>query len=282
MVELKDSIKVAIIQSDIFSLGGDKDEVLNKVSEKIDECMVKVNDVDLICLPENCTTRTNVVPQFIPMTEMHREPIPGPTTQLLCKKAAQYHVYIIAGLIRLEGEDQYSCGILIGPDGEIKGIQDKRVIGRHESHVIKSGSESFVFDTTIGKIGILVGNDINSFRVCSDLVSKEAEIVVCPSLVPEFYIEARNVMEKSRTVDMDAFVISAHGIGEFSNSQFSSKFAGRSMILKNPMISGGDGMSFVIAEAGEEECIIYGECNIKELKEKRKNVERLNKGDETK
>lgn len=107
------------------------------------------------------------------------EPIPGPTTNALAKKAAKYGCYIVAPIFekgRLEGE-YYCSAAVIGPDGEIVegtlpdrtkvnchrknyiGRTDFKNIALDEKFYFRHGSGYPIFETKKATVGILICYD---------------------------------------------------------------------------------------------------------------------------
>lgn len=123
-----------------------------------------VNGARLIVTPEMGTTgycwydRAEVTP-FV-------ETVPGPTTDRFLEICAKYGCHIVVGMPEVDaGTDlYYNTAVLIGPDG---------VIGKHrKSHPYISEPKwaangdvaHQVFDTAIGRIGMLVCMDLHFFE----------------------------------------------------------------------------------------------------------------------
>ncbi len=90
------------------------------------------------------------------------EPIPGPTTQLLCKTARQYQIIIIATLFEKRAPGLYhNTAVIIDKDGSIAGRYRKMHIpddpGYYEKFYFTPGDLGFTpVNTSIGKLGVLI------------------------------------------------------------------------------------------------------------------------------
>ncbi len=130
------------------------------------------------------------------------EPIPGPTTTALAGLARAHGTYIAAPIFErvVDGEHYDSCA-LIGPDGS---LCPGRVIGAPESTAVpaarkvhlpniqalgtsidekywfRPGPGLTVFDTELGRIGVLVCYDRSFPEAWRTLVLAGAELIVVP------------------------------------------------------------------------------------------------------
>ena len=93
------------------------------------------------------------------------EPISGPLTDALGRKARQYHTYIIAGMLELDGGKTYDTAVLIDRQGRIAGKYRKTHLPLAEVEDGETpGSDYPVFDTDFGRIGILICWDSSSLN----------------------------------------------------------------------------------------------------------------------
>lgn len=109
------------------------------------------------------------------------EPIPGPATDTLARKAREYGTYIIAGMLELDGGKTYDTAVLIDRQGRVAGKYRKTHLPLAEVEDGETpGSDYPVFDTDFGRIGILICWDFvfpETFRI---LRLEGAEIVFLP------------------------------------------------------------------------------------------------------
>jgi predicted amidohydrolase len=115
------------------------------------------------------------------------EEIPGGSSVTqLSKKAKELETYIVAGTI-LEKEKSkiYNTSVLFGPNGEVIGKQRKTHPENHASKRevdlgITPGDELNVYDTELGKIGILIDVDANVPEIPRAYALKGADIICWP------------------------------------------------------------------------------------------------------
>lgn len=109
------------------------------------------------------------------------EPIPGPVTDALARKAREYRTYIIAGMLELDSGKTYDTAVLIDRQGRVAGKYRKTHLPLAEVEDGETpGSDYPVFDTDFGRIGILICWDFvfpETFRI---LRLEGAEIVFLP------------------------------------------------------------------------------------------------------
>jgi N-carbamoylputrescine amidase len=128
------------------------------------------------------------------------EAVPGPTTAALGELAREYETYIAAPVFErgIEGEYYDSCA-LIGPDGELfpgrlAGSTTTQVCARKvhlpnvhafgevidEKFWFRPGAGLSVFETELGRIGILICYDRSFSEAWRTLVLAGAELIVVP------------------------------------------------------------------------------------------------------
>lgn len=131
---------------------------------------------DLVVLPETLT-------YFGTGKKMDEcaETVPGPSTDYFGKLAKQHDLYIVAGLIEREGKTLYNTAALLGPDGRLIGKYRKVTLPRSEIEAgITPGHDYPVFETRLGKIGIMICYDGFFPEVARALTIKGAEVIAWP------------------------------------------------------------------------------------------------------
>jgi N-carbamoylputrescine amidase len=115
----------------------------------------------------------------------HAEPIPGPTTELLSRKAKELGVVIILNVYEREGNRTYDCSPVIDSNGRIAGktrmihIYDAPLF--HEKGYYTPGDlGAGVFDTAVGRIGVAICYDRHFPEYMRALALKGAELVIIP------------------------------------------------------------------------------------------------------
>ena len=122
----------------------------------------------------------NIVDRFFNLGE----PIDGPYIQKASALADELNIYFVFGFLEREDKNLYNTAILIDPDGDIIGRYRKTHFAQGytinpESY--KAGDEFPVFQTSFGKVGILICYDRQLPEPARILTLKGAEILFIPS-----------------------------------------------------------------------------------------------------
>ncbi len=109
------------------------------------------------------------------------EPIPGPSTEYFCALAKKYNIHIVVGLVERDGHLIYNVAVLIGPDGRIIGKYRKVCLPRGEVDAgLAPGRDYPVFETKLGKVGMMVCYDGFFPEPARELTKRGAEIIAWP------------------------------------------------------------------------------------------------------
>ena len=131
---------------------------------------------DVVCLPEGVT----VCGTDLSYADV-AERIPGPSTEFLGAAAAEADAYVVAGLYERDGKAVYNTSVLIGRDGKLVGKYRKVCLPREEiDGGITPGTEYPVFDTDLGRVGMMICWDVSYPEVARELAAGGAEIIFMP------------------------------------------------------------------------------------------------------
>ncbi|MDB4691681.1 carbon-nitrogen hydrolase family protein [Verrucomicrobia bacterium] len=134
------------------------------------------NNVDLIVLPETLTYYNSGRTY-----EQCAEPIPGPSTNYFAQLAKKHNIHLVVGLIESENNLIYNVAVLIGPKNGIIGKYRKVCLPRGEIEGgFTPGTDYPVFETDIGKIGMMICYDGFFPEVARNLSNNGAEIIAFP------------------------------------------------------------------------------------------------------
>lgn len=140
------------------------------------------NGAELICTTECFLDGYSIADKSIPLDEYRRlgEPIPdGPWFQKLAALSAELKVHLIAGMLEADGERRFNTAVLIGPDGKLIGKYRKQKLG-HELPRNTPGTESPVFPTRFGKLGLMICADRTDPEIVRKIAA-DADFLICPS-----------------------------------------------------------------------------------------------------
>ncbi|MCL4177428.1 MAG: carbon-nitrogen hydrolase family protein [Verrucomicrobia bacterium] len=109
------------------------------------------------------------------------ESIPGPSTEYFGGLAKRHELYLVAGLVERDRHQLFNVAVLIGPDGEVIGKYRKVCLPDGEFDAgLSPGSEYPVFETRLGRIGMMICYDGFFPEVARELSNRGAEIIAWP------------------------------------------------------------------------------------------------------
>lgn len=212
------------------------------------------NGARLIVLPEMATTgacwysRDEIRP--------HVEPIPGPTTDAFAAVARRYDCYIVVGMPEVEPRTGifYNSAPLIGPTGVV-GVYRKTHSFAADLKWAKHGDLDLpVWDTPLGRIGIIICMDAGHFEPARILALRGADVLCFPTnWLGE---KAPGPAWSTRAFENGCYLIAADRYGVERGIQFS----GGSCVL-NP-----DGTIQAMHDTGDG--IVYGEVSLDRARQK--------------
>jgi predicted amidohydrolase len=133
-------------------------------------------NADLVVLPETITCTGNGLSY-----SDAAEPVPGPSTEYFSDLAKKHSLHLVAGLVERDAPLMYNTAVLIGPDGALIGKYRKVALPRTEIEAgVAPGHEYPVFDTALGKVGMMVCYDGFFPEVARQLALRGAEIIAFP------------------------------------------------------------------------------------------------------
>ncbi|WP_141604157.1 carbon-nitrogen hydrolase [Terrilactibacillus laevilacticus] len=250
-------VTIALLQ---HSCTSNKEENIQKVTGMIREAAQK--GAQMICLQE---LFTNVYfPQTINSDYYHlAEPVPGPTTDVMQELAKELGVVIIVSLYEKAMRGLYFNTVaVLDADGAYLGKYRKHHIPEGPQYIEKyyfaQGDGGYpVFDTTFGKIGVLICWD-EWFPEPSRILSlKGAEIIFYPSAIgsepdyPELDTSSAWVDAiKAHGIHNGIFIAAVNRVGKEVSSEGDMTFYGHSFI------SGPLGKMISQAESENDEIIM--------------------------
>lgn len=128
-----------------------------------------------------------VLPELFAMSgEMTRRPtlaadLAGAALERVRLCAAEAGVWIVGSLPEADGGEWYHTAYLVDSSGGIAGRYRKAHLNRVERRWAKAGSELPVFDTPVGRLGVLIGDEIWLPEVARVLSLAGAEILCHPT-----------------------------------------------------------------------------------------------------
>jgi predicted amidohydrolase len=252
-MQMKEKIKVALAQ--ISCKRGDKAQNIRKIEREVTKA--KQQGAELVVFPELSLTGYTMRDQIYELAET----IPGHSTTVLEKLAKKTGTYIVFGMPELSEKSQatiYNAAVLVGPDGFI-GKYRKMYLPTHsvfeEKRYFRPGYQTAVFETELGKIGLIICYDIFFPEVSRLTRLKGARLIVCISASPATRRTFFETLTVARAIENTAFLAYVNLVGIEDGLQF---WGGSRLV-------GPNGKTLVQAKYDEEDLVI-GEINYADIR----------------
>jgi hypothetical protein len=151
-----------------------REKMVDRITALIDQAAGLGSD--LVAFPEMSTTDGAANPwQF--------EPVDGPSLEAVSRKARQHGIYVVFPFLTLEDGRRFNSSMLIGRDGSLAGHYHKYFPTHGElDNGILPGTETPVFSTDFGRVGLSICFDLNYWEVGAGFCANGAELVIWSSM----------------------------------------------------------------------------------------------------
>jgi len=212
---------------------GDKKHNINKMKQKIEEA--KKRDANIIIFPELSLTGYSTRDLAYELAE----PIPGPSVKLLEETAKKKNIHMIFGMLERSEKARavlYNTAVLLGPKGFI-GKYRKMHLPTHsvfeEKRYFRLGYQAPVFDTEIGKLGLIICYDVFFPEISRLLRLKGTQFIICISASPARRRKFFEVLTAARAIENTVFLAYVNLVGVENGLQF---WGGSRLIAPNGSI----------------------------------------------
>ena len=156
--------------------GGEPERNLKRAGKMLEEAAEK--SCRLVLLPE-CLD----LAWTHPSAKTEAQPIPGPYSDILCKLAKTYNLYLCAGLTERSEDKVYNTAIFISPEGNILLKYRKINVLTVAQDIYSIGQTLSVVKTPFGVVGVNICSDnyIDSLDIGHTLARMGAQIILSPS-----------------------------------------------------------------------------------------------------
>jgi predicted amidohydrolase len=187
------------------------------------------------------------------------ETIPGPATDALTAICRETGAYTVVGLLERDGsENLYNSAALIGPEGVVGVYRKAHLPLLGVDRFTTPGDSAFcVWDTAIGRIGMIICYDLRFPEAARVLALTGADIIALPTNWPDGSQNAPQFVTRTRALENRVFLLACNRCGEESGF----RFFGHSQVTD----PGGN----VLAEASDGEEICYAEIEPEQARQKR-------------
>ncbi len=233
----------------------------------------KAKGASFVALPENAVLMTS--DNALKKKRAVKEEI-HPAVPFFSGLAKELGVYLLAGSL---GFDQgngkiANRSLLFGPDGKKLAGYDKIHLydaaplpgeTYKESDLIGPGDKAVLADTALGKIGLTICYDMRFPELYRTLAEAGAQIITVPSAFTVPTGKAHwHVLLRARAIETGCFILAPAQCGEHAGGR---KTYGHSVII-GPW---GE----ILAEAGEEPCVITAEIDLAKVDEAHQRIASL-------
>lgn len=254
-------MKLACVQANVVF--GDPDANSVRVVRKLEA--LRSQGVDLAVLPEAfltgyCVSDLEAAKSIaIPVEANDRhEVVSAPDSVIAIRSSCrELGIHAIVGFAGIEGGRVYNGAILFCPDGRMLRYVKTHLPELGLDKFVKPGDALPVFETTLGRIGILICYDQRVPEAARVLALNGAELIVLPTNWPEGAETSADVMCIARAAENRVFYAACNRVG----TENGFRFIGRSKIVAP---SGK-----VLACAGDGEEVIVADVDLADARDKR-------------
>lgn len=247
-------LSIALIQFDIVF--GNPEANKKKVLEKVEQAKAASVNLDVIVLPELWTTGYDLTRLDTIADDGGHE-----TIDFISDLAIKHHVTFVAGSIAKRSDGKVlNTTLVINSDGAVIAEYEKiHLFGlMNEDKYLAAGSRMGLFNLGDVKSANVICYDIRFPEWVRKHTVNGAEIVFVPAEWPTPRIDHWRALLVSRAIENQSFVVACNRVGQDPNNDF----GGHSMVI--------DPWGTVLAEAGDDEEILYAEIDpsmVKEIRE---------------
>ena len=203
---------------------------LEKMVAHIEKIMREKPQTNLIIFPELITSGYECGAEFQKLAEVAPN---GESMKKIGEYAQKYGVHIIYGFPErdpLLTDILYNSTVFIDAHGKVVGVYRKVHLFGNEKSYFRPGCDYPVFDTEIGKIGMMICWDTAFPEVARSLALQGAQLIVISTNWENPYGADWDLVTKARAIDNIIYIAAANRVG-FDQTL---GFFGRSKII-NPL-----------------------------------------------
>jgi predicted amidohydrolase len=218
----------------------------------------------LVVLPEAFSNGLD-----LPRARELAQPVPGPLSRYLGELSHAHGVYLAAGLLERDGGAIYSSAVLFDDSGAMVSLYRRTLVYHLERYFLTPGEGPSVVDTPLGRLGLILGYDIQFPEVTRPLFLHGVELLICPALLLKPFAPAVRAMALARAAENSCCLAFASASGE--NTLAGLTFLGRSAILQSPIGLRPFCDQFrkqppVLAEAEDGEALLCADVDLQQVR----------------
>lgn len=252
--------KIAAVQMNCEN--GQMTQTLEKMLSYVDEAAS--HGAKLVILPEGIY-QGYIFSSYEEAAAVAEEIPSGRCVQALMAKAAERDVYIIAGLYEKEGIHLYNSAVLVGPEEGYIGTYRKMHMWSTEKLYCEESHTGFpVFDTKLGRIGIMICYDLWFPETIRLLTLQGADLICSPS----GWVLDENIVSEGMPMANTLCIANSHCNGVYIAASVRVGEERGTKWVGNSIITSPQGA--ILAKAGsDKEEIIYADVDLRSAKASR-------------
>ncbi|WP_145590839.1 nitrilase-related carbon-nitrogen hydrolase [Yersinia aleksiciae] len=119
----------------------------------------------------------------------HAQTQDSPAVQTLARLAMKWRVYLVVGMAEKQQDSGYNTQVLFGPEGIIGSYRQIHLSQAHQQWA-SAGAHWRVFDTALGRVGLLSGHDALLPESARILALMGCDIIACSAALPAGFTAA--------------------------------------------------------------------------------------------
>lgn len=177
-----------------------------------------------------------------------------------CNAARENHIIVVPNILLLENEQPFDASLLIDSDGSIVGIQKMVHVAQapqfyEQDYYTPSDTGFQVFDTELGRIGIVVCFDRHYPESIRTETSMGADLILVPTVnTMQEPMEMFGQEIRVQAFQNSVFVVMCNRVGK----EDAMNFAGESIVV--------DANGNVVCKADDSEQLVFTELDLGEAK----------------
>ena len=180
------------------------DELLKRQAVAIDDCFRMIDEAaaagaELVVTTETVNGCIALGDVRFSYPEVY-EGLDGTIVKRFSEAAKSHGIHIVAGLLLTIDGKTYNCAVLFDGEGQIVGVHKKVHLPAGEELCVSAGDRFEVYETALGRIGMLVCWDLQYPEAARELALGGADIIVCPTLGWEKTYGLARAYENSVTI----------------------------------------------------------------------------------
>lgn len=250
-----------------FLVSGVQMDVLQKAQEEnVERALKRIEEAArqgarAVALPELFTTGFDY--EYVRRVAA---PFPNPVTEALGEAARGLEITLVGGsLPERAGARIYNTSTLFDPKGRLQGKYRKVHLfpPMEEDRNFRPGRGSRVFETDLGRVGLLLCYDLRFPEEARSLASQGMEVLFLPSEFPDPRRVHWRTLIRARAIENQAYVVAVNRVG----SDGRDTFFGETSII--------DPWGETLASAGGGEAIVTAEIDLGRVEEVRRRFSTL-------